>query len=77
MTVYRGGGGTRGVRRVLTRMPYCPHLNVLADLAGPWMSRSFFISFLAFFKLGTLLKNLSLGLSGKTTSVEDTAERKK
>lgn len=52
----------------LTTMAYCPIVKAFAALAGPWMSLSFFLSFLAFFKLGTLFRNFSLGFAGRTTS---------
>lgn len=52
-------------------MPYCPLVKVLALLAGPWMSRSFFISFFACFKFGTFSRNFSFGFSGRTTSVRE------
>lgn len=53
-----------------TTIAYCPVVNVFAALAGPWISRSFFISFLAFLRFGTLFRNFNLGFSGKTTSWE-------
>lgn len=55
----------------LTTIAYCPQVKVFAAQAGPWISRSFFLSFLAFFRLGTLFKNFSLGFSGSTTSLRE------
>lgn len=55
----------------LTTIAYCPVVKAYASLVGPWISRSFFLSFLAFIKLGTFSKNCSLGLSGNTTSSEE------
>lgn len=58
-----------GKMKIPTTTAYCPVVNVFAARAGPWISRSFFISFLTFLRFGTLLTNFSLGLSGKTISI--------